>query len=169
MVDRTSRLSAVVASPRPPLRTSTVPIRSAPVQPLEIPTGFSGRIKAGFDCLFAGLMLIPALPIMLACMGIVRLTSSGPAIYTQSRVGRGGKIFTLYKIRTMTHDCESLTGPRGSIPGDPRVTPVGRILRHLHMDELPQLFNVLRGHMSIVGPRPERPEIVNLTATCIKA
>ena len=75
-------------------------------------------------------------------------------------MGRGGRVFTLYKIRTMAHDCESLTGPRWCIPGDPRITPVGRVLRHLHLDELPQLFNVLKGEMSLVGPRPERPEIV---------
>jgi lipopolysaccharide/colanic/teichoic acid biosynthesis glycosyltransferase len=97
---------------------------------------------------------------MLVCMAIVRLTSSGPALYTQSRVGRGGQVFTLYKIRTMAHDCESLTGPRWCIPGDPRITPVGRVLRQLHLDEFPQLFNVLKGEMSLVGPRPERPEIV---------
>jgi lipopolysaccharide/colanic/teichoic acid biosynthesis glycosyltransferase len=84
----------------------------------------------------------------------------GPAVYTQTRVGRGGRVFTLYKVRTMYHDCESLTGPRWSTPGDPRVTPVGRVLRKLHLDELPQLWNVLRGDMSLVGPRPERPEIV---------
>ena len=69
-------------------------------------------------------------------------------------------MFTLWKIRTMYHDCESLTGPRWSMPGDPRITPVGKVMRDLHLDELPQLFNVLRGDMSLVGPRPERPEIV---------
>ena len=69
-------------------------------------------------------------------------------------------MFTLYKIRTMYHDCERLTGPQWSTPGDPRITPVGRVLRKLHLDELPQLLNVLRGEMSLVGPRPERPEIV---------
>jgi lipopolysaccharide/colanic/teichoic acid biosynthesis glycosyltransferase len=90
----------------------------------------------------------------------VRATSRGPAIYTQSRVGRSGKVFTLYKIRTMIHECESITGPRWSMPGDPRIAPIGGILRHLHLDELPQLFNVLKGDMSLVGPRPERPEIV---------
>lgn len=75
-------------------------------------------------------------------------------------MGHRGKVFTLYKIRTMVHECESLTGPRWALPGDPRVTPVGRVLRRLHLDELPQLFNILKGEMSLVGPRPERPEIV---------
>jgi lipopolysaccharide/colanic/teichoic acid biosynthesis glycosyltransferase len=66
----------------------------------------------------------------------------------------------MYKLRTMYHDCEKLTGPTWSLPGDTRVTPVGRLLRWLHLDEVPQLFNVLTGRMSLVGPRPERPEIV---------
>jgi len=99
-------------------------------------------------------------PVMLACVLLVRLTSRGPAIYTQSRVGQGGRVFTLYKIRTMYHDCERQSGPRWSTPGDTRITPVGRVLRKLHLDELPQLWNVLRGDMSLIGPRPERPEIV---------
>jgi lipopolysaccharide/colanic/teichoic acid biosynthesis glycosyltransferase len=105
-------------------------------------------------------MLAPALPVLLACVALVRLTSRGPAIYTQARVGRGGRVFTLYKVRTMYHDCERLTGPTWSRPGDARVTPVGRVLRKLHLDELPQLWNVLKGEMSLIGPRPERPEIV---------
>jgi lipopolysaccharide/colanic/teichoic acid biosynthesis glycosyltransferase len=117
-------------------------------------------VKAAADVLVAAALLIPAVPVMLACVALVRLTSRGPAVYTQTRVGRGGRVFTLYKIRTMYHDCESLTGPRWCLPGDPRITPVGWWLRKLHLDELPQLVNVLRGDMSLVGPRPERPEIV---------
>src|SRR5213078_860902 len=84
----------------------------------------------------------------------------GPAFYSQTRVGQGGRQFTIWKIRTMIHNCESLTGPRWSMPGDPRITPVGWLLRHTHLDELPQLWNVLCGHMSLIGPRPERPEFV---------
>jgi len=90
----------------------------------------------------------------------VKLTSRGPAFYTQTRVGQDGHLFTIYKIRTMIHKCESLTGPRWTTPGDPRVTPVGWFLRRTHFDELPQLLNVLRGEMSLIGPRPERPEFV---------
>src|SRR5262249_44717693 len=71
-----------------------------------------------------------------------------------------GQPFTIWKLRTMIHNCESLTGPRWAIPGDPRVTWVGQFLRALHLDELPQLLNVLRGEMSLIGPRPERPEFV---------
>jgi lipopolysaccharide/colanic/teichoic acid biosynthesis glycosyltransferase len=117
-------------------------------------------VKNAADFSLALLMLIPALPLLVACIGLVRLTSRGPAIYTQARVGRGGRVFTLYKIRTMYHDCEKLTGPTWSTPGDTRITPVGRVFRKLHLDELPQLFNVLKGEMSLIGPRPERPEIV---------
>jgi len=146
-------------NPRPALRTPA-PTRPGPAAPGLAPIGFGGRVKAGADVAFAAVLLVPAFPLILACMALVRLTSSGPAIYTQTRVGRGGRVFTLYKIRTMVHECESLTGPRWSMPGDPRITPVGRLLRHLHLDELPQLLNVLKGDMNIVGPRPERPEIV---------
>ena len=89
----------------------------------------------------------------------MRLTSPGPAIYTQKRLGKDGVPFTIYKLRTMRHDCERATGPRWAARRDSRVTPVGRVLRALHLDELPQFWNVLRGDMSLVGPRPERPEI----------
>lgn len=116
--------------------------------------------KAALDGALAAAMLLLTAPLMLAAMMLVRLTSRGPAIYTQQRLGLGGRPFTIYKIRTMYHDCESLTGVRWSTPGDPRVTLVGRVLRATHVDELPQLVNVLRSEMSLVGPRPERPEIV---------
>src|SRR5207245_11005859 len=97
---------------------------------------------------------------VLAAVALVRLTPRGPDIYTTERVGLGDGRFTIYKIRTMFHDCESLTGPKWCVPGDPRVTAVGRVLRRLHIDELPQLLNVLRGEMSLVAPRPERPVFV---------
>src|SRR6185436_10775300 len=113
---------------------------------------------------FALAVAVVAVPVALAAMLVVRLTSRGPAIYTQNRVGYGGRMFTIYKIRTMIHNCESLTGPRWCVPGDPRVTPVGSVLRKLHIDELPQFLNVLRGDMSLVGPRPERPEFVRKLA-----
>ena len=99
-------------------------------------------------------------PILALVALLVRMTSRGPALYTQVRTGRGGREFTIYKIRTMVDNCESLTGPRWTMPGDPRITPVGWVLRRTHLDELPQLFNVLKGEMSLIGPRPERPEFV---------
>ncbi|HEY2910328.1 MAG TPA: sugar transferase, partial [Gemmataceae bacterium] len=143
------------------MRKTAVSIRPTTVLPLRLASaGLGSRVKAAADYALAAIGLIPGVPLMLLCGLLVRLTSRGPAFYTQTRVGCGGRIFTLYKIRTMVHDCESLTGPRWSMPGDPRITTVGRILRRLHLDELPQLFNVLKGDMSLVGPRPERPEIV---------
>ena len=161
MAERLTRLSAVVVTPRPALRTPApvVPARS-PAPPRRAATGIGGRVKAAADTALAASLLVLAAPVILGCLALVRLTSRGPALYTQTRVGRGGRVFTLYKIRTMYHDCESLTGPRWSMPGDPRITPVGSLLRHLHLDELPQLLNVLKGDMSLIGPRPERPEIV---------
>jgi lipopolysaccharide/colanic/teichoic acid biosynthesis glycosyltransferase len=161
MTDRTTRPPAVAATPKPALRTPAVSIRSVITRPpTPTPAAAAGRLKAACDTAAALLLLVPALPLMAACVALVRLTSPGPGLYSQTRVGRGGRVFTLYKIRSMVHDCESLTGPRWSLPGDPRITVVGRVLRRLHLDELPQLWNVLRGDMSLVGPRPERPEIV---------
>jgi lipopolysaccharide/colanic/teichoic acid biosynthesis glycosyltransferase len=156
-----NRLSSVRVSQRSTLRAPAphVPrLRLGTGVPSALTSG--ERAKAAIDFVLAGLMLVPALPLIAACVALVRLTSRGPAIYTQSRVGRGGAVFTLYKIRTMYHDCERLTGPTWCKPGDSRITPIGRVLRKLHLDELPQLFNVLKGEMSLVGPRPERPEIV---------
>jgi lipopolysaccharide/colanic/teichoic acid biosynthesis glycosyltransferase len=106
------------------------------------------------------LLLVVSSPALLLAALLVRLTSRGPAFYTQVRTGRGGRPFTIYKVRTMVDNCESLTGPRWTIPGDPRVTPLGWLLRRTHLDELPQLVNVLRGDMSLIGPRPERPKFV---------
>jgi lipopolysaccharide/colanic/teichoic acid biosynthesis glycosyltransferase len=114
--------------------------------------------RAGFDFVTALVLLVLTAPLMVGAMLLVKLTSPGPMLYSQTRLGRRGRPFTIYKIRTMTHDCESLTGPRWSTPGDTRVTPLGRWLRRTHIDELPQLWNVLRGDMSLIGPRPERPE-----------
>ena len=116
--------------------------------------------KDGLDRVFAFLMLLLTSPLILAAMALVKLTSRGPALYSQTRVGRRGKLFTIYKIRSMIVESESLTGACWSTPGDKRVTRVGNWLRKSHIDELPQLWNVLMGHMSLVGPRPERPEFV---------
>ncbi len=161
---RVNRLSPARVSPRSELRTPAPQAprtRLNPGDPPALPQLTLGeRVKSAIDFVLAALMLAPALPLLVVCVVLVRLTSRGAAIYTQARVGRGGKVFTLYKIRTMYHDCEKLTGPTWCKPGDARITPVGRVLRKLHLDELPQLFNVLKGEMSLVGPRPERPEIV---------
>ena len=112
------------------------------------------------DTVIAATLLLVAAPVVAILAVLVKLTSRGPAFYSQTRVGKNGRPFSIYKIRTMIHNCESLTGPRWSIPGDPRITPLGRFLRLTHLDELPQLVNVLCGHMSLIGPRPERPEFL---------
>lgn len=117
-------------------------------------------VRRMLDFTFALMMALAAFPIVLVAALAMKLTSRGPAFYTQIRTGKNGKPFTIYKIRSMIDKCESLTGPRWTIPGDPRVTPIGWFLRRTHIDELPQLLNVLKGEMSLIGPRPERPEFV---------
>ena len=99
-------------------------------------------------------------PLMLVVAVLIKLTSRGPVLYRQMRVGLNGKPFVLYKFRSMRQDAEADTGAVWAAKDDPRVTPLGRWLRRLRIDEVPQLFNVLRGEMAIVGPRPERPEFV---------
>jgi lipopolysaccharide/colanic/teichoic acid biosynthesis glycosyltransferase len=116
--------------------------------------------KRSFDLAFVAFVGIAALPTIALLWLAVRLTSSGPGFYSQTRVGRNSRPYQIYKLRTMHDDCERSTGARWCVTGDPRVTPLGRVLRKLHLDELPQLWNVLRGEMSLVGPRPERPEFV---------
>jgi lipopolysaccharide/colanic/teichoic acid biosynthesis glycosyltransferase len=119
-----------------------------------------GPCKRAVEFTGALVLLVLTAPLIGLAALLVKLTSSGPAFYTQTRVGQGGRLFTIYKVRTMIDNCESLTGPRWAIPGDPRVTWLGKLLRVSHLDELPQLVNVLRGDMSLIGPRPERPEFV---------
>ena len=114
--------------------------------------------KRTFDIVCASLILLFAAPLMLIAAALVRLTP-GPVIYRQTRVGEGGRPFTMLKFRTMRADAEA-PGPAFAQLEDPRVTKVGRVLRRTHVDELPQLWNVLGGEMSIVGPRPERPEFI---------
>ncbi len=119
------------------------------------------RCKRVMDMAAACALFVLLGPVLLIAGLLVRLTSRGPVIYSQKRVGRHGREFVIHKLRTMVHECESLTGPRWSTPGDPRITPVGRVLRKLHIDEFPQLWNVFKGDMSLIGPRPERPEFTN--------
>jgi lipopolysaccharide/colanic/teichoic acid biosynthesis glycosyltransferase len=116
--------------------------------------------KAIWMRLVAGLLLVAFSPIILLCMLLVRLTSPGPALFRQTRLGKNGKQFGIFKIRTMYCDAEDLSGPVLCRPGDSRITPIGRLMRFLHLDELPQLINVVRGEMCLVGPRPERPAII---------
>jgi exopolysaccharide biosynthesis polyprenyl glycosylphosphotransferase len=101
-----------------------------------------------------------ALPIMVAVAIAIKITSRGPVLYRQQRVGQHGRVFTVHKFRSMRQDAEKDTGAVWARLNDDRVTPVGRLIRRSRLDELPQLWNVLRGDMSLVGPRPERPEFV---------
>lgn len=117
-------------------------------------------VKTVGDRFLALVLLVVAAPVIFLSALLVKLTSRGPAFYTQTRLGLNGRPFTIFKLRTMIHKAESLTGPRWSLPGDPRITRIGNLLRMTHLDELPQLFNVLFGHMSLIGPRPERPEFL---------
>jgi len=143
-----------------------------PEQPVRVDSGIAvssyHSYKRGIDITAAFLMLIPGVPIILFLIFLVKLTSKGPGIFAQVRVGKDGKLFTMYKIRTMRFDAEAGTGAVWATKKDPRTTLLGRVLRRLHLDEFPQLINVLRGEMSLVGPRPERPEFVELLSEKIQ-
>lgn len=125
------------------------------------------RFKRISDLILSIAGLTIASPILLFTAIVIKLNSRGPVFYRQNRVGRNGKIFEIYKLRTMRVDAEKATGAIWARENDPRITPVGRILRKTHLDEIPQLINVLKGEMSIVGPRPERPEMVRDLKTLI--
>lgn len=118
--------------------------------------------KRGFDLLSAALALIVLWPLMFIAAMAVRLGSPGPVVFRQQRIGREFRSFTVYKFRTMRDDATGADITSGS---DPRITRVGRILRETKIDELPQLFNILKGDMSIVGPRPELPRYVEMFRT----
>src|SRR3954452_12382828 len=118
-------------------------------------------VKRLVDVCGAGVGLLIAAPVLVVLAALVKLTSAGPAFYSQQRVGRDGRVFTVLKLRTMCVDAERDTGPVWTRPGgDSRITPIGSFLRRSRLDELPQLWTILVGDMSLVGPRPERPEFV---------
>jgi sugar transferase (PEP-CTERM system associated) len=145
--------------------TGQVPVESLKASWLIYGEGFRQdwlrtTIKRGFDILVAALLLLPGLPIMLLTAIAIRLESRGAALLRQERVGLGGQPFTVLKFRSMEMDAEKDGTPRWASADDPRVTRVGRFIRRTRIDELPQVFNVLAGEMSFVGPRPERPYFV---------
>jgi len=119
-----------------------------------------GEFKRAIDILFALPGVLIATPITLLLAALVKLTSRGPAFYRQERVGKDARVFRIIKLRTMVADAEAATGPVWAVLDDPRETRLGRFLRRTHLDELPQFWNVLRGDMSLIGPRPERPVFV---------
>ena len=111
------------------------------------------------DLFFSIIGLIITLPFFAVIAIMIKLTDPGPIFYKQDRLTIGGKIFQIYKFRTMIKDAEKDTGPQLAQKEDDRILPVGRFLRRFRLDELPQIFNILKGDMSLVGPRPERPEL----------
>lgn len=113
-------------------------------------------IKRILDVVLTLMGLVVAIPLMIVIGIVIRLESKGPVFYCQERVGKDGKVYTLYKLRSMYENAEE-NGAQWAEKDDPRVTRVGRFIRKTRLDELPQLFNVLKGDMSLVGPRPERP------------
>ncbi len=130
------------------------------LQALPLHSAWNRFMKRVLDLVGAAFGLIVTAPILLACAAAVKLTSRGPVFFKQDRLGENGKHFQLYKLRTMPADAEKESGPVLPKRDDPRATPVGRFLRRFSLDELPQLWNVIRGDMSLVGPRPERPVFV---------
>jgi sugar transferase (PEP-CTERM system associated) len=145
--------------------TGRIPVESINPSALIFTDGFLqstwrkvlGRL---FGCVFALLVLVVVGPFLLVLAALIKLDSKGPALYKQQRVGLNGKLFDVLKFRSMRVDAEQASGPVWAAEEDPRVTRVGRYLRKLRFDELPQVINVLRGDMAFVGPRPERPHFV---------
>lgn len=135
-----------------------LPIISLQSSPLH---GWNSCLKRIMDLSIGGLALLLFSPLMLLIAVVIKLTSSGPILYRQERMGLDGRRFKILKFRTMVKNAEHTTGPVWATADDPRVTSLGQILRATSLDELPQLINVLRGEMSLVGPRPERPVLIN--------
>ncbi len=130
-------------------------------------TDWYSVMKPSIDFVVSMALLIPILPFTVLAWLLVKLSSRGPGFYFQTRTGRGGLPYRIIKVRSMHHLVEATTGgPQWSQSGDTRVFAMGKFLRKTHLDELPQLFNVLRGEMSLVGPRPERPEVIASKGLC---
>ncbi|MDA8233789.1 MAG: sugar transferase [Clostridia bacterium] len=135
-------------------------IDDIPVFNIKDSNGDNNQAKRMLDLIIGTIALVLTLPALVIVAIIIKLDSPGPVIYKQERVTKGGRVFVLYKFRTMVQDAEQETGPVFAVEDDQRATRVGRMLRLSRLDEIPQLFNVLKGDMSLVGPRPERPIFV---------
>jgi lipopolysaccharide/colanic/teichoic acid biosynthesis glycosyltransferase len=159
-------MSSVLPADDPSVLAVAVPFDHAGDLPRAVGAPTSYFTWHGFvNRLAALVLLMPALPVVAVCWLLVRLGSPGPGFYGQRRVGFHGRVYTLFKIRTMRLDAEAGTGAVWTTSKqDPRITRVGRVLRDWHLDEFPQLWNVLCGEMALVGPRPERPEFVHRLA-----
>jgi exopolysaccharide biosynthesis polyprenyl glycosylphosphotransferase len=154
----TVRVHWVPEQTTPPVAPRRRPGWSSPKPPWPLRWGRLG--KRALDLVLAAIALILLFPLFVVVSVAIVATSGRPVFYTQERVGQGGKIFRIWKFRSMRRDAEGETGPIWATDHDARCTPIGDWLRHTNIDELPQLFNVLRGDMSLVGPRPERPIFV---------
>jgi sugar transferase (PEP-CTERM system associated) len=144
-----------------------IPVENLLPSALIFSEGFGLRpklvaLQRVYSAFIAAVALFVALPLIALVAIAIRLGSKGPVFYSQDRVGLDGRLFPVYKFRSMYHNVESETGPIWALDDDPRITPVGSFLRKTHLDELPQLWNVLRGEMNLVGPRPERPGFVKI-------
>ncbi len=159
----TPQPTPTIPPPAPAARAPWPEIDELPADTvIDLPAdlGWYAATKAAIDYA-AALALLPfALVLIAVAAAAVKLSSPGPAFYTQTRVGLNGRKYKIIKVRTMRANVEAVSGIQWSQKGDARITRVGRVLRRTHLDELPQLFNVLRGQMSLVGPRPERPEVI---------
>ncbi|MBS0265699.1 MAG: sugar transferase [Planctomycetes bacterium] len=140
--------------------SATTTETSAEASTCAAPSNRYQTLKRALDVIVASLLLVLLAPWIVIAAGLIKLTSRGPAFYRQVRVGQAGRHFTLIKLRTMRQNAEAESGPIWSPRFDSRVTPFGQLLRQLHIDEFPQVWNVIVGDMSLVGPRPERPEFV---------
>jgi lipopolysaccharide/colanic/teichoic acid biosynthesis glycosyltransferase len=143
---------------------ASVPVTQAdivvagPIVVADRPRGVAFVAKTVLDRVGAAVALVLVAPVLLVLIVAIRLTSSGPAFFTQPRVGRNGRVFRIVKLRTMEHGAEAeLADSDPKVPGDPRITRVGRVLRRWSLDEVPNLWNVVCGDMSLVGPRPDVP------------
>lgn len=134
-------------------------VRGIPLPAVQVSAWTQSACKRIFDLVLVVPMTVSALPLMVGVAVAVRISSTGPILFRQRRCGRWGNTFELVKFRTMKHQ-SSGAGPGVTRTADPRITRVGRLLRKWKLDELPQLFNVLRGDMSLVGPRPDLPEYI---------
>ena len=173
---RTDALVERTGSPADTMPAREEGLDSVAVSSVDDPS-LANRVSRVVNFVLAAVALFVALPLLLLIAIAIKLTSRGPVLYTQERVGLnrrtpgvtpgnhrrmrdiGGRPFTIYKFRTMRVDAEAHSGAVWATQNDPRVTPVGRFLRQYRLDEIPQLLNVMRGEMNIVGPRPERPTI----------
>jgi lipopolysaccharide/colanic/teichoic acid biosynthesis glycosyltransferase len=144
------------------------PTPSKPERPARASRTYGG-LKRRVEWVAALVLLLAAAPVLAVLAVVLRVSSRGPAFYTQVRLGERGRRFRIYKLRTMEQGCERTTGPVWAVNDDPRTTRIGRWLRTTHLDEVPQLWNVLRGEMALIGPRPERPEIAEQIARVLPA